>query len=147
MIASGMRGNTMRRLSSSAPMLLTLAIAFSLANRPVTAQAPSAQTPAATTPAAAAWENPANWRSVKPVETDNIVYATVPHITNPSAEASSNPGTPNGLRPTPPNTGPAGTLDMHLDVYQVPSDKPTPVVLQLHGGRWIRRAPPVAPAP
>ena len=114
-------------------MLLTLAIAFSLANRPV-----AAQTPAASTPAAEAWENPANWRSVKPVETDNIVYATVPHITNPSAEASSNPGTPNGLRPTPPNTGPAGTLDMHLDVYQVPSDKPTPVVLQLHGGGWIR---------
>ena len=27
---------------------------------------------------------------------------------------------------------------MHLDVYQVPSDKPTPVVIQIHGGGWIR---------
>ena len=27
---------------------------------------------------------------------------------------------------------------MHLDVYQVPSGKPTPVVIQLHGGGWIR---------
>ena len=27
---------------------------------------------------------------------------------------------------------------MHLDVYQVPSSKPTPVVIQLHGGGWIR---------
>lgn len=88
--------------------------------------------------AAPAWADPANWHSVKPIETDNIVYATVPHIPNPSAEASPNPGTPNGIRPLPPNTGPAGTLDMHLDVYQVPSDKPTPVVIQIHGGGWIR---------
>ena len=95
-----------------------------------------AQTPApATTPA---WADPANWKSVKPTVTDDIVYATVPHIANPSAEASPNPGTPNGIRPPLPNTGPAGTLDMHLDVYQVPSDKPTPVVIQLHGGGWIR---------
>jgi acetyl esterase/lipase len=93
-----------------------------------------AQTPA-TTPA---WADPANWKTVKPTVTENIVYATVPHIANPSAEASPNPGTPNGIRPPLPNTGPAGTLDMHLDVYQVPSDKPTPVVIQLHGGGWIR---------
>ena len=74
----------------------------------------------------------------KPLETRNIVYATVPHIPNPSAEASPNPGTPDGIRPPVPNTGPAGTLDLHLDVYQVASDKPTPVVLQIHGGGWIR---------
>jgi acetyl esterase/lipase len=98
-----------------------------------------AQTPAPTAAAnAPAWTDPANWHSVKPIETGNIVYATVPHIPNPSAEASPNPGTPNGVQPPLPNTGPAGTLDMHLDVYQVPSDKPTPVVIQIHGGGWIR---------
>lgn len=35
-------------------------------------------------------------------------------------------------------TAAAGTLDLHLDVLQVPSAKPTPVVVQLHGGGWIR---------
>jgi len=99
-----------------------------------------AQQPAAAAPqvGGSAWADPANWGSVHPTETDNIVYATVPHIANPSAEASPNPGTPNGIRAPIPNTGPAGTLDMHLDVYQVPSSKPTPVVIQLHGGGWIR---------
>ncbi len=99
------------------------------------AQQPTAAAPKDGGPA---WADPANWGSVHPTETDNIVYATVPHITNPSAEASPNPGTPNGIRTPIPNTGPAGTLDMHLDVYQVPSAKPTPVVIQLHGGGWIR---------
>ena len=83
------------------------------------------------------------------IETDtNIVYATVPRVPNPSAEASPNPGTPNGIRAAVPNTGPAGTMDLHLDVYQVASDKPTPVVLQLHGGGWIfvAIAPPVPAA-
>jgi len=109
-----------------------------LAQTPVaaTGTAASASTPAAVT--GPAWADPANWRTVKPVEIDNIVYATVPHINNPSAEASANPGTPNGIRAAVPNTGPAGTMDMHLDVYQVPSDKPTPVVIQIHGGGWIR---------
>jgi len=95
-----------------------------------------AQQPAAAAPEVGgpAWADPANWGRVHPTETDNIVYATVPHIANPSAEASPNPGTPNGIR-TPI---PRGTLDMHLDVYQVPSSKPTPVVIQLHGGGWIR---------
>jgi acetyl esterase/lipase len=108
-----------------------LACIPSLAQVPSTAPA----TPAATGPA---WADPTNWRTVKPIETDNIVYATVPHINNPSAEASSNPGIPNGIRPALPPTGPPGTLDMHLDVYQVPSNKPTPVVIQIHGGGWIR---------
>ena len=85
-----------------------------------------------------AWAGPANWKTVKPTVTTNIVYATVPHITNPSAEASPNPGTPGGIQPPLPNSGPAGTMDMHLDVYQVPSGKPTPVVIQIHGGGWIR---------
>ena len=85
-----------------------------------------------------AYLNPANWNSVKAVETPNIVYATVPVVANPAAAASPDPGSPNGIRPAVPNTGPAGTMDLHVDVYQVPSDKPTPVVLQIHGGGWIR---------
>lgn len=82
------------------------------------------------------WENVATWQQVKPVETDNIVYANVPLINNPSA--SPHPGTPSGIRQPLPNTAPAGTMDLHLDVYQVPSAEPTPVVVQIHGGGWIR---------
>jgi acetyl esterase/lipase len=73
---------------------------------------------------------------VKPVETDNIVFANVPLIKNSSA--SPNPGTPAGIREPLPNTAPPGTMDLHVDVYQVPSSKPTPVVVQFHGGGWIR---------
>jgi acetyl esterase/lipase len=29
-------------------------------------------------------------------------------------------------------------MDLHLDVYQVASSRPTPVVIQIHGGGWIR---------
>jgi acetyl esterase/lipase len=128
----------------------TILTVFSLAVHPTLSQTAASQaTPAAsavtgtvpgpTVPAdGPAYLNPANWHSVKPIVTNDIVYATVPHIANPSAEASPNPGTPNGVRPALPNTGPAGTMDMHLDVYQVPSDKPTPVVIQIHGGGWIR---------
>jgi acetyl esterase/lipase len=95
----------------------------------------SAQTPP---PNTELWADPANWKTVKPVETDNIVFATVPVIPNPSAAASPNPGTPNGIRTPVPNTGAAGTMDLHVDVYQVASARPTPVVIQLHGGGWIR---------
>ncbi len=109
--------------------------ATALAQVPAAAAASTAAAPAASGPA---WADPANWRTVKPVVTDDIVYATVPHIPNPSAEASANPGTPGGIRPPLPNSGPPGSMDMHLDVYQVPSDKPTPVVIQIHGGGWIR---------
>jgi acetyl esterase/lipase len=131
----------MRILPPVARIVVTLFVAFSMA-RFATAQPPS---PAPATPATGpAWADPARWRAVKPVETDNIVYATVPHILNPSAEASPNPGTPNGIRTPVPNTGPAGTLDLHLDVYQVPSSKPMPVVIQIHGGGWIRGDRPVS---
>src|SRR6185437_104112 len=94
-----------------------------------------AQTAATT---AAAWSDPANWTAATATETDNIVYATVPLIHNPSAAASRDPGVPRGIRAAVPNTGPAGTMDLHLDVYQVASSKPTPVVIQIHGGGWIR---------
>src|ERR1700733_15501446 len=92
-----------------------------------------AQSPAlAPAPAASpAWEDPANWNSVKPVETDNIVYAQVPRVPNPSAAASADPGSPNGIRAAVPNTRPAGTMDLHIDVYPTPSSKPTPVILQI----------------
>ncbi len=86
--------------------------------------------------AAPAWEDVSTWRSVKPVETDNIVYANVPIVANPSA--NPNPGTPGGIRAPLPNTAPPGTLDLHVDLYQVQSAKPTPVVVQIHGGGWIR---------
>jgi acetyl esterase/lipase len=123
----------MRKSSTVALITVTIAVTFSIATLPA-----AAQTPAASPASAPAWADPANWKSVKAIETDNIVYATVPHIPNPSAEASPNPGTPNGIRTPLPNTGAPGTMDLHLDVYQVPSDKPTPVVIQIHGGGWIR---------
>ncbi len=100
--------------------------------------AQSAAPAAAAVAGGPAYLDPANWNSVTPTVTTNIVYATVPRIANPSAAASPNPGTPNGIRPPVPNSGPAGTLDLHVDVYQVASAKPTPVILQLHGGGWIR---------
>jgi len=125
-----MRGDAMRRRYAAAALGVILIVGAKEYAQQSAGAAPEAGGPA--------YLDPANWGSVKPSETDNIVYATVPHIPNPSAEASPNPGTPNGIRTPIPNTGPAGTLDMHLDVYQVPSSKPTPVVIQLHGGGWIR---------
>jgi acetyl esterase/lipase len=29
-------------------------------------------------------------------------------------------------------------MDLHIDVFQMPSAKPNPVVIQLHGGEWVR---------
>ena len=94
------------------------------------------QPQAAAAASSPAWADPANWTKVKPMETDNIVFANVPLIANPSA--NPDPGTPGGIRTPVPNTGKPGTKDLHLDVYQISSTKPTPVVIQLHGGGWIR---------
>jgi acetyl esterase/lipase len=93
-----------------------------------------AQTPMATP----AWMDAASWESVQPLATRNIVYANVPVPGNPSA--NPNPGTAGGGMPRVPNSATAapGTLDLHLDVLQVASVKPTPVVIQLHGGGWSR---------
>lgn len=105
---------------------------------PICAQSTAAGT-------APAWADPANWKTATATETDNVVYATVPVIHNPSAAASRDPGVPKGIRAPVPNTGPAGTMDLHLDVYQVASSKPTPVVIQIHGGGWIRGDRPSSP--
>jgi acetyl esterase/lipase len=82
------------------------------------------------------WADPSAWRSVKPVETDNIVYRNAPLIPNPSA--NPDPGTPNGIRAALPSTAPLDTIDLRVDLYLMPSARPTPVVIQLHGGGWIR---------
>ena len=80
------------------------------------------------------WEDVATWDAVHPILTRNIVYANVSVPGNPSA--NPNPGTPGGIEASIPNSPAAapGTIDLHLDVLRVPSAKPTPVVLQLHGG-------------
>jgi acetyl esterase/lipase len=88
--------------------------------------------PAAPAPA---WADPANWGNVHPTETHNIVYANMPVIKNPSVLNPSRPG--GAVLPTP-NIG--GTVDLHLDVFQMPSAKPAPVVVHLHGGGWTAPA-------
>jgi acetyl esterase/lipase len=118
----------MRRLQAA----VFVAAAWIVASASAHAQASTAApVPAVTGPA---WADPANWNGIKPVETHDIVYANVPLIRNPSAEASQTPGS---VRKPMPTTGAPGTMDVHLDVYQVPSTKPTPVLIQLHGGGWI----------
>ncbi|MGA1984448.1 MAG: alpha/beta hydrolase [Acidobacteriaceae bacterium] len=90
-----------------------------------------AQTPVA----APAWMDSTNWASVRPVETHNIVYANMPVVKNPSVLNPSRPG--GAVLPTP-SIG--GTVDLHLDVFQMPSAKPAPVVVHLHGGGWTAPA-------
>lgn len=87
---------------------------------------------------APAWSDPSTWDSVHPTRTRNIVYGNVALPGNPSANLD--PGTPGGIVPKIPNApaSPPGTIDLHLDVLQIPAARPTPVVLQLHGGGWIR---------
>jgi acetyl esterase/lipase len=87
---------------------------------------------AATAPAAGpAWEDVSSWENVHPVQTRNVVYASTPVVKNPSV---LNPARPGGAVLPTPEIG--GTVDMHLDVFQMPSAKPAPVVLHLHGGGW-----------
>ncbi|MDR3753834.1 MAG: alpha/beta hydrolase fold domain-containing protein [Terracidiphilus sp.] len=94
------------------------------------------QNPQANAASPLPWEDVASWANVHPTETDNIIFANVPLLANPSA--SPDPGTPNGIRTPIPEQVAPGTMNLHVDVYQVPSSQPTPVVVQFHGGGWIR---------
>ena len=114
----------MRKFAAS----VTTIVAFSIAGFSAAAQAPA---PAASP----AWADPANWGSVHPTETHNIVYANMPVIKNPSVLNPSRPG--GAVLPTPAI---GGTVDLHLDVFQMPSAKPVPVVVHLHGGGWTAPA-------
>ncbi|HWB31846.1 MAG TPA: hypothetical protein VG714_01605 [Acidobacteriaceae bacterium] len=99
-----------------------------------------AQTPVA----APAWMDAASWEDIYPLATRNIACANVPVPGNPSANLNPGRAQPGDGMPRVPNSPSAasGTLDLHLDVLQMPSARPTPVVIQLHGGGWIRRDRP-----
>jgi len=81
------------------------------------------------------WEDVSSWENLHPVQTHNIVYTNMPVIKNPSV---LNPSRPGGAVLPAPNIG--GTVDLHLDVFQMPSAKPAPVVVHLHGGGWTAPA-------
>ena len=113
----------MTMLLAAAPMLACVCAAA----QTVAQTAAPAQTPA--------WADVASWGNLHPVETHDIVYAKMPVIKNPSVLNPSRPG--GAVLPTP-NIG--GTVDLHLDVFQMPSAKPAPVVMHLHGGGWTAPA-------
>ena len=81
------------------------------------------------------WEDVSSWENLHPVQTHNIVYTNMPVIKNPSV---LNPSRPGGAVLPAPNIG--GTVDLHLDVFQMSSAKPAPVVVHLHGGGWTAPA-------
>src|ERR1019366_2333290 len=85
------RGIRMRKLL---PATLTIVV-LTFAALPSFSQAPTQTSDSWGGPV---WANPSNWHSVKAVETDNIVYSTVPRIPNLSAAAAPDPGTPSGIR-------------------------------------------------
>ena len=128
----------MRLFASAALGLLFTGITIIAA--PAQTAPPVTGSPAATAPAPAvaagpAWADVSSWANVHPVETHNVVYANMPVIKNPSVLNPSRPG--GAVLPTP-NIG--GTVDLHLDVFQMPSAKPAPVVVHLHGGGWTAPA-------
>ena len=102
--------------------------------QPATGNA-TAIAPAQAVAAAPAWQDPSNWENLHPVQTHNIVYATMPVVKNPSV---LNPSRPGGVVLPVPAIG--STVELHLDVFQMPSTKPAPVVLHLHGGGWTAPA-------
>src|ERR1035437_2993434 len=101
-----------RRLEGSMCILPTAILVF-LASLVTCVQGRAQAAPAAAS-SSPAWADPASWTKIKPVETDNIVFANVPLIPNPSA--NPDPGTPGGNRKPVPNTGAPGTKDLHIDV-------------------------------
>lgn len=130
---AGARNQMGGKLTGKAQTTAFVLLAWITVGGPTFAQAPppaSASVPG--------WEDVASWDSVHPIITRNIVYANVPRPGNPSA--NPNPGTPGGIAASVLDAPPAapGTMNLHLDVLQMPSPKPTPVVIQLHGGGWIR---------
>lgn len=132
----------MRLLASAAPGLLFAAIfsTMMVLAAPAQTASPAPASSAATAPVQAvatepAWADVSSWANVHPVETHNIVYATMPVIRNPSV---LNPSRPGGAVLPVPDVG--GTVDLHLDVFQMPSAKPAPVAVHLHGGGWTAPA-------
>jgi acetyl esterase/lipase len=131
----------MRKLKFKGDLFaIFLSLAMVAWSASTSAQVPSAVP--ATSSATPAWSDVASWDSVHPTITKNIVYANVPILPNPSA--NGDPGVAGGGAPDVANSPSAalGTMDLHLDVLQVSSSKPTPVVIQLHGGGWIRGSRP-----
>jgi acetyl esterase/lipase len=117
-------------------------VLFVAGNIPAPAQTPQPVAGNSTATASAqavapvpAWQDPANWENLHPVQTHNIVYATMPVVKNPSV---LNPSRPGGVVLPVPAAG--STEDLHLDVFQMPSAKPAPVVVHLHGGGWTAPA-------
>ena len=126
----------MRLPASAALAILFAAIVAAPAQTALPVRGSSAATaPAQTAAAGPAWEAVSSWENLHPVQTHNIVYASMPVIKNPSVLNPSRPG--GAVLPTP-NVG--GTVDLHLDVFQMPSAKPAPVVVHLHGGGWTAPA-------
>lgn len=121
------------RLPASAAFAILFAaiIAAPAQTAPPVTGSSAATAPAQAVAAGPAWEDVSSWGNLHPVETHNIVYANMPVIKNPSVLNPSRPG--GAVLPTP-NIG--GTEDLHLDVFQMPSAKPVPVVVHLHGGGW-----------
>ena len=125
------------RLPASAALAILFAaiIAAPAQTAPLVTGSSAATAPAQPVAAGPAWEDVSSWGNLHPVETHNIVYANMPVIKNPSVLNPSRPG--GAVLPTP-NVG--GTVDLHLDVFQMPSAKPAPVVVHLHGGGWTAPA-------
>ena len=121
------------RLPASAALAILFAaiIAAPAQTAPPVTGSSAATAPAQAVAAGPAWEDVSSWGNLHPVETHNIVYANMPVIKNPSV---LNPSRPGGVVLPTPNIG--GTVDLHLDVFQMPSAKPAPVVVHLHGGGW-----------
>ena len=71
-----------------------------------------------------AWEDVSSWANVHRTETDNIVFANVPLIPNPSA--SPDPGTPNGILPA------AGSHDGPRAPGVLPNGVPPPTPTQVN---------------
>ena len=115
-IAIEKRGDAMRRRYAAALSVMLIVGAKEYAQQPAAA-APVGGGPA--------YLDPANWGNVHPTETDNIVYATVPHIRNPSAEASPNPACRTAYaRPSPTLAPPVPSTCTLMSIRSPPRNPP-----------------------